>query len=219
VVASLAVLSLFVIAMIMFRMVYTRSPEHIAIAWNLLLAWIPLALALIVYDRARTDVSTPALAALGLLWLLFLPNAPYLVTDLKYVGRGEGVPVMYDVLLLSAAAWTGLLLGLTSLFLVHAIVRRLIGALKAWVFVLGVLALSSFGIYLGRVQRWNSWDVFVRPESLLGDIAKGVFHPLSHPRPIAVTILFTSFLLASYLVFYSFARLGSLDASRSGVRP
>jgi len=172
-----------------------------------------------VYDRARTGVSTPALAAVGLLWLLFLPNAPYLVTDLKYVGRGEGVPVMYDVLLLSAAAWTGLLLGLTSLFLVHAIVRRLIGALRAWVFVLGVLALSSFGIYLGRVQRWNSWDVFVRPESLFGDIARGVFHPLSHPRPIAVTILFTSFLLATYLVFYSFARLGSLDAGRNGVRP
>jgi len=218
VVTSLAVLSLFVIAMIMFRVLYTRTPEHIAIGWNLFLAWIPFALALIVYDRANTGVSTPKLAAVGLLWLLFLPNAPYLVTDLKYIGRDGGVPAMYDVLLLSAAAWTGLLLGLTSLFLVHAVARRLIGALNAWVFVLGVLALSSFGIYLGRVQRWNSWDVFVRPGSLFGDIAKGTFHPLSHPRPFAVTILFTSFLLASYLVFYSFARLGSLDASRSGSR-
>lgn len=210
VVASLAVLSLFVIAMIVFRIVYTRTPEHLAIGWNLFLAWIPFALALVLYDRARTGVSTPALAALGLLWLLFLPNAPYLVTDLKYVGHVGGVPVMYDVLLLSAAAWTGLLLGLTSLFLVHAVARRLIGALNAWAFVLGVLALSSFGIYLGRVQRWNSWDVLVRPGALLGDIASGAFHPLSHPRPIAVTILFTSFLLASYLVFYSLARISSL---------
>jgi hypothetical protein len=52
--------------------------------------------------------------------------------------------------------------------------------------------------------------VFVRPGPLLNEIAVGVVHPLSHPRPIAVTILFTSFLLASYLVFYSLVRLNSL---------
>ncbi len=210
VVASLAILSLFVVAMIAFRILYTQTSEHSAIAWNLLLAWIPFALALIVYERARAGVSTRSLVAVTMLWLLFLPNAPYIVTDLKHVGRGGGVPVLYDVLLLSAAAWTGLLLGLTSLFLMHAVARRLVGAVNAWALVVGVLALSSFGIYLGRVQRWNSWDVFVRPGSLLGEIASGLLHPLSHPRPIAVTVLFTSFLLASYLVFYSFARMSSV---------
>jgi uncharacterized membrane protein len=86
----------------------------------------------------------------------------------------------------------------------------MVGAVNAWVLVVGALTLSSFGIYLGRVQRWNSWDVFVRPGSRFGDIANGVLHPLSHPRPLAATILFTSFLLASYLVFYSLARMGSL---------
>jgi uncharacterized membrane protein len=135
-----------------------------------------------------------------------------LVTDLKYVGRSGGVPVLYDVILLSAAAWTGLLLGLTSLFLMHAVARRLIGTVTAWAIVVGVIASSSFGIYLGRVQRWNSWDVFVRPGSILGEIGNGLVHPLSHPRPIAVTVLFTSFLLSSYLVFYSFARMSSLVA-------
>jgi uncharacterized membrane protein len=210
VVGSLAILSLFVLAMILFRVLYTGASEHTGIAWNLLLAWIPFTLALIVYERASSGVSTPTLAAVGVLWLLFFPNAPYIVTDLKHVGNGGGVPVLYDVLLLSAAAWAGLLLGLMSLFLMHAVARRLVGAVNAWAIVVGVLALSSFGIYLGRVQRWNSWDVFVRPGSLFNDIANGVFHPLSHPRPIAVTILFTSFLLASYLVFYSFARMGSL---------
>ena len=210
VVASLAILSLFVVAMIAFRILYTQTSEHSAIAWNLLLAWIPFALALIVYERARAGISNLSLVAVTMLWLLFLPNAPYIVTDLKHVGRGGGVPVLYDVLLLSAAAWTGLLLGLTSLFLMHAVARRLVGAVNAWALVVGVLALSSFGIYLGRVQRWNSWDVFVRPGSLLGEIASGLLHPLSHPRPIAVTVLFTSFLLASYLVFYSFARMSSV---------
>jgi uncharacterized membrane protein len=113
-------------------------------------------------------------------------------------------------MVLSAAAWTGLLLGLTSLYLMHSVARRLVGAATAWALVIGALALSSFGIYLGRVQRWNSWDVFVRPGALLEEIAGGVLNPLGHPRPIAVTILFTSFLLASYLVFYSLARVNSL---------
>ena len=210
VVASLGLLSLFAVATIAVRILYTHSWEHAAIAWNLLLAWIPFAIALFVYDRARSGVVTPGLAAAGALWLLFLPNAPYIVTDLMHVGSGGRVPVLYDVMLLSAAAWTGLLLGLTSLYLVHSVARRLVGPATAWALVVGALALSSFGIYLGRVQRWNSWDLFVRPGPLLTEIARGALDPLSHPRPIAVTILFTSFLLASYVVFYSLARLNSL---------
>jgi uncharacterized membrane protein len=149
---------------------------------------------------------------------LFLPNAPYIVTDLKYIDGFSGVQALYDVVLLASAAATGLLLGLTSLFLMHAVARRIVGAFNTWALVVGVLLLSSFGIYLGRVQRWNSWDVFVRPGSLFGDVAGGLLHPLNHPRPIVVTILFTSFLLASYVVFYSFARLSSLisDPRRAG---
>ena len=210
VVAALAILSLFVVAMIACRVMYTGTLEHVGIAWNLVLAWIPFALALIVYERAKAGLLTPALAGVGMLWLLFLPNAPYIVTDLKYVGGGERVPVLYDVLLLTAAAWTGLLLGLTSLFLMHTVAQRVVGAVGAWALVVTASGMSSFGIYLGRVQRWNSWDVFLRPRPLLGQIATGLLHPLSHPQPAAVTILFTAFLLVSYLVFYSLVRLGSV---------
>jgi uncharacterized membrane protein len=209
-VACLAVLSMLVIAMIVFQIAYTGTSEHSAIAWNLLLAWIPFWLALIVYDRSRSGASTLTLGAAAVLWLLFLPNAPYIVTDLKYIDGFSGLEALYNLVLLTSAAFTGLLLGLTSLFIVHAVARRLVGALNAWALVVAVLTLSSFGIYLGRVQRWNSWDVFVRPGSLFGDVAAGLTDPLSHQRPIAVTILFTSFLLASYLVFYSVARLSSL---------
>jgi len=219
VVACLGLFSSLVIGTIAFRIAYTGRTEHIMIGWNLFLAWVPFVLALIVYDRARAGASTSALWGAAVLWLLFLPNAPYLVTDLKYIDGFGGVQALYDVVLLVSAAATGLLLGLTSLFLMHAVARRIVGAFSAWAFVVGVLVLSSFGIYLGRVQRWNSWDVFVRPGSLFRDIAGGLLHPLNHPRPIAVTILFTSFLLTSYLVFYAFARLSSLvpDRRRAGV--
>jgi uncharacterized membrane protein len=205
VIASLAALSLFVLAMIIGRVLYTRTLDHAGIAWNLVLAWLPFGLSLVVYARPRSGSSRPALVALAALWLLFFPNAPYIVTDLKHIGTSSGIPVLYDVLLLSAAAWAGLLLGLISLFLMHAVARRLLGVVSAWALVVCVLTASSFGIYLGRVQRWNSWDVFVRPEALLGQVANGF-----HAAPLALTVLLTSFLLASYLVFYSLARMSAL---------
>jgi uncharacterized membrane protein len=204
IVGALAVLSLFTPAMLAFRVIYTGTGDHIGIAWNLVLAWVPFVLALVIYARAPVAPKRQ-LVALGALWLLFFPNAPYIVTDLRHIGVGSGIPILYDVLLLSAAAWTGLLLGLTSLFLIHAVAQRLLGGSNAWALVVGVLAVSSFGIYLGGVQRWNSWDVFVRPGALLGQLGEGL-----HARPMALTVLLTSFLLASYLVFYSFARLSSL---------
>jgi uncharacterized membrane protein len=210
VVESLGVMTLFAVVLIAGRIVYTHTPNHEGIAWNLLLAWIPFGLGLLVYAKARVGGSLFAVGALGVLWLVFFPNAPYLVTDLKHVGADGGVPVLYDVLLLSSAAWTGLLLGLTSLFLVHLAARRLIGAAYAWALVVAVLTASSFGIYLGRVRRWNSWDVIVHPNALFGEIGSGVLDPLSHPRPIAITVLFTAFLLTSYLAVYAIARLSLL---------
>ena len=218
-VASLAGLSLFVLGMLIVRMLYTGTSVHGWLAWNLFLAWVPFMLALLLYERARAGASWRVLVPLGLLWLAFFPNAPYLITDLKHLGHGAQVPVLYDVLLLSAAAWLGLLLGLSSLFLVHAIARRLVGALDAWALVVAVLALSSFGIYLGRVQRWNSWDLVVHPQSLALQIGGGLLHPLNHPRPLGLTVLLTSFLLVSYLVLYSFARLSPEWPDASGPAP
>jgi uncharacterized membrane protein len=209
VVASLAGLSLFVLGMLAVRMLYTGTRVHGWLAWNLFLAWIPFVLALLLYERSRAGASWRVLAPLGLLWLAFFPNAPYLVTDLKHLGVGGQVPLLYDVLLLSAAAWLGLLLGLTSLYLAHGVARRFVSVLDAWALVVAVLALSSFGIYLGRVQRWNSWDLVTHPGSIGDQVGGGLLHPLSHPRPLGLTVLLTGFLLASYLVLYSFARLGS----------
>jgi uncharacterized membrane protein len=209
VLASLALLTLFTLAMLGARMAYTGTGGHGWLAWNLFLAWIPFSLALVLYERSRAGASWRVLAPLGLLWLAFFPNAPYLVTDLKHLGAGGQVPLLYDVLMLSAAAWLGLLLGLTSLYLVHAVARRFVSVLDAWALVVGVLALSSFGIYLGRVQRWNSWDLVAHPAAIGNQVGGGLLHPLSHPRPLGLTVLLTAFLLASYLVLYSFARLDS----------
>jgi uncharacterized membrane protein len=210
--ASLGLLSLFAVALIVVRVGYTMRPEGLGLVWNLFLAWVPFALAVAVYDGVRRGVSSVALAAGGFLWLLFFPNAPYIVTDFGHLERWTGAPKWFDVVVLTAFAWCGLLLGLLSLYLMHAVARRLVGAVNAWAFVVVVLALSSFGIYLGRFERWNSWNVFTSPRMLLAD----TLEELADVRAVSVTVLFTAFLTATYLVFYSFMRLAALERADRG---
>ena len=209
---SLLGLTLLVYAMVAVRVAYSGSPHYGALVWNLFLAWIPCVLALAVYDGFRRGAARLPLLAGGVLWLLFFPNAPYIVTDLKHLRTWEGAPIWFDVVLVSAAAWAGLALGFISLYLMQTVVRKLVGAVNAWLFVLLVLALSSFGIYLGRFQRWNSWDVFTQPGRLAGNVWAQVAQPHEHPKTVAVTILFTAFLGATYLVFYSFAHPNVIEA-------
>jgi uncharacterized membrane protein len=208
VLSALGLLSTLVVGLVAFRVAYTHSTDGTNLVWNLFLAWVPLCLALLLYDRHEHRAGVGL--SLGLLWLLFFPNAPYIVTDFRYLAGSTGKAFWYDGVLIGSAATTGLLLGFVSLYLLHAIVRRAVGERRAWFFAFGVLALSSVGVYLGRVLRWNSWDVFVRPGSIAADLAKALVDPLAHPRPIAISILFTSFLVAGYLAFYSVASASSL---------
>jgi len=210
VLAALGVLSALVVALVAFRVAYTRTADNAGLVWNLFLAWVPLGLALLLYDRHVRRAGFATLAGLGLLWLLFFPNAPYIVTDFKHLAGSTGEKFWYDGILIATAATTGLLLGFVSLYLLQAIVRRGVGVRYAWLFVFAVLGLSSLGVYLGRVLRWNSWDVFVRPGSLASDLGHALVDPLAHPRPIGITFLFTSFLIGGYLLFYSLARSTSL---------
>ncbi len=205
IIASLVGLSALVLAMTAVRVVYTGNGYNTNLVWNLFLAWIPFGLAVYVYDGYRRGLGHLRLWAAGGLWLLFFPNALYIVTDAKWLRDSPGVPIWYDVLLVSTAAWGGLLLGFTSLYLMQRVVVRAFGAVQAWVFALVTLALGAFGVYLGRFERWNSWDVFTRPRLVAQDLLPHLAHPQDHPRALAVMVLFTAFLAMSYLVFYAFA--------------
>jgi uncharacterized membrane protein len=213
--AALAALSLLVVAMVAVRVRYTGYDTYSNLLWNLFLAWVPLGLALVVYDGARRGTRGIWLVTFGALWLLFFPNAPYLITDMKYIRELGGAPIWYDTALTGSAAFAGLALGFISLFLIHSVARRYFGAVWAWIGVWAVLALSSVGVFLGRFQRFNSWDVFTDPKPILDDVAKGLTSPLDYPRLVALTVVFSGFLVGTYLVFYGIARLTAPDESHT----
>lgn len=219
IVGSLLLSSSFALVVLGARLVYTGGDGYRNLAWNLLLAWVPFVLALVVYDRHRAGSSRLALLGPAALWLLFLPNAPYLLTDvfmLRYVG---GVPIWLDVVLVTAFAWTGLLLGFVSIYLVQTVARQLLGGRAAWALVLAALGLSSFGIYLGRILRWNSWDFLLRPTAVAGSVWERLDDPVATAKLVAMTSLLTGFLVAAYLVLYSLLHLAAADASARRAAP
>lgn len=209
VVVSLAALSGLAVAMVVARITYTGSGMYANLVWNLVLAWIPFAIAVAVYDAERRGARGVVLLVGGAVWLVFFPNAPYLVTDFQLLPHGTAAPLWYDVALVSTAAWTGLLLGLVSLYLVHSVARRAVGTEVAWAGIVLALAATSFGIYLGRFERWNSWDVVSQPRALGSAVAERLLDP--DPRTLGMTAVFTTFLALAYFAFYSVVRLANVE--------
>lgn len=201
--ASLAGLSALVVAMVAVRVSYSGNTFYESLVWNLLLAWIPFALAIYVYDSHRRGARGPVLWALGALWLVFFPNAPYIVTDLKWLGHYDSGTHWFDPLLIGVAAAIGLVLGFLSLYLVQAVVVRRLGSLAGWTLAFGALTASGVGVYLGRFQRWNSWDVVTEPTRVVGQLASAALDPLAHGRPLAWSIAFAVASCTGYVLFYA----------------
>lgn len=168
--------------------------------WNLFLAWVPYVIALVMTFVDRMRASGWTLAALGTAWLVFLPNAPYILTDFIHVGAIPGAPRWFDALLIGAFAGTGLLLGLVSLLLVHDLVARRVGPVAGWSLAIGSLTLSSLGIYLGRFPRFNSWDIVTNPDGLVQIISMRLADPLGNPFLLAFAVVMTLGLILSYLL-------------------
>jgi len=177
------------------RVLHTGSPVHVYVAWNLALAWVPVACAYLAV-RPR---GTPRLlrAAFGLGWLLFLPNAPYLVTDLKHLHQSQ-IPILDDVVLLFSAALCGLALGLVSLNWMEAAVARAVGNWPGRLFGVAAACAAGLGVYLGRYLRWNSWDLLLQPTAIARDVLQYVVNPVQHWQVWGFVLLFAALLLSAY---------------------
>jgi uncharacterized membrane protein len=200
------------------RVFYTDSTRHAGLLWNLFLAWIPFIMSyfahIISWRRIWLYIVIPVIT---IPWLLFFPNAPYMLTDLQDLVRsgGIGAPLWYDVIILVWCSWAGMLLGVISLYLMHDIITRAFGRLSGWLFVFIISGLSSFGIYIGRFVRLNSWDILQRPTETAMEILGLAIDPSM--RLAAFTALYTFFFLFVYLLLYSFSHM--LDENTSIKRP
>ncbi|WP_018342248.1 DUF1361 domain-containing protein [Cytophaga aurantiaca] len=148
------------------RIVYSGSFGYIFLVWNLFLAFIPYLIATHIQQRKTTGIP---LIVLSLLWLLFLPNALYIITDLKHLKVRPPVPEWFDCLLLFCFSTLALLYGLFSFYIMNQVVKKYASGFMHQFTLTAVSMLVGFGVYLGREERWNSWDLFTNPFSLLSE--------------------------------------------------
>ena len=219
IVGLLAVASVVCVGLFLARMAYSHTVAYWFLMWNLALAWVPFIFAGVAYtlSTSRRTLTYVLVICAALVWLVFFPNAPYILTDFLHLGSmGDSVPGWYDVLMLYWYSWTGLLLGVVSLYLMQEIVARGAGRPVSWVFVVAVSLAGSIGTYLGRFLRWNSWDLLRRPMPLAGELFGKVTDPASQPRLLGFTVMFAALFLFIYVAVYIFAKLAKPQEKGGG---
>lgn len=177
---------------------------YIFLLWNLFLAAVPLGIALLAeYYKIHTKHTLVFIGSVGA-WLVFFPNAPYILTDVIHLNASYTLAhklFWYDTALVLSFAILGLAVGLQSLRIMHQQVAKRWGTILGWLFALGSMFGAGFGIYLGRILRYNSWDIITNPFSLAYDIAHRLLFPLDHPRTYGITLLYGGFLVFAYLIY------------------
>lgn len=184
------------------------SLEYDYLVWNLFLAWLPLifAVRLISLLRRKPWSSWEALAV-STLWLVFLPNSFYMISDFIHLQEVQRVDVLYDAVMFTSFIYTGVVLGFSSLYLIHIQLRRRLSALGATWWVMATLLVCSAAVYVGRDLRWNSWDLLTNPGGLLFDISDRVQHPAAYPQMLVTIVTFFILLASMYNLLWRGSRL------------
>jgi uncharacterized membrane protein len=184
--------------LIAIRMMLTHRLEYAFLVWNLGLASAPVLFSTLTVSQRRL----PRRLLFGFLWLLFLPNAPYIITDFVHLRFLNSGPLWLDVLMLSSCAATGLALGFCSVTQIHRMFIDAGRPILGWTIAISVMFQCGFGIYLGRFLRWHSVDLFRDPFPLLTDIAERFTNPLIHSRTWGVTLGFGALLSLGYIFLH-----------------
>jgi len=215
---ALGLLSALCVAMYVFRVVATSTTRYSFIPENLVLAWIGLFLgwALVNNLKKMRWLSWQNLA-LSAGWLVFLPNTWYVLTDFLHVYATGEISELYDIVMVGLLVLIGFTLGFTSLYIVHRELAKRLSPAQAWTIVEGVILISSFAVYLGRVERWSSWDLLTNTSGVVINVSDRVIDPLANLHAWNLTGLFFVVLSVCYIAFTRALKV--FETSKSGRQP
>jgi len=196
------------VMLVLARIVWTGQLRYGFLIANLFLAWMPLLFAVLACDKYQTKTGGRwQFFSLASAWLLFFPNSPYIFTDIIHLTNRYYFHFWIDLILILLCALTGLVVGFVSLYLMQSVAARMFGRLTSWLFVAVVAGLSSFGVYLGRFLRFNSWDVVLRPGKIYRGLDGWMDGTYVNRFSVGFLILFAAFLFLAYLMLYALTHL------------
>ena len=181
------------------RMIVTTSLQYIFLPWNLFLAFIPYWITSRMIANSRVTGKEVKLFVTLSVWLLFIPNSFYIITDLFHFTNIRSAPKWFDLLLIFSFAWNGIVLGIVSVRKVEVLLSSLLKNKSFSVFiVLVVMWLNAFGVYIGRYLRFNSWDIITNPFDLASDIGYMMIHPFRNAYSWGMILCYSLFMTFLY---------------------
>lgn len=207
-IASMALACLVSVILLLGRFIFTDNLRYVFLLWNLVLAIVPMFLSWWLYERLKTESWFKwQQLLLTFLFIGFLPNAFYLITDFVHLHPTPEASLYFDVVMLSSFVFNGVVLGFVSIYLVHRQLLRRISGNNAMFLVGAVFLLASFAAYLGRFTRFNTWDIVLRPAGLLFDVSDRFVNPTQHTDTYLATATLFLVLFSTYYVMYSGVRV------------
>ena len=192
----------FTMLLLLTRIIYTKELVYGFYIWNTFLAVLPLLFSRSLIRQNRFNLRAILLLAC---WLAFFPNAPYIVTDLFHYSEKPPVPKWFDLLLVTSAAWNGLLLGIVSLMHIEQFLSGYLRDRWVKISVIFSFLLCGYGVYIGRYLRFNSWDAVTAPQKLLYTLSLHIFRPQEHMMMWAFTFLFGTMFGIVYFTLKQFS--------------
>ncbi len=185
------------VALLLIRNIIVGNKDYNFLLWNLFLAIIPFIIAFLLESNYKKFNKLTLLLG-GFFWLLFYPNAPYMVSDLIHVNKTSSI-VLYDTLIIFSLSTLALFFGFYSLKLIYIVIKKSRNHKFALSIMCFSILLSSFGIFLGRILRLNSWDIFTKPIQTLILIFDHLFPITKNPTTYLIIILFS---FVQFMVLY-----------------
>lgn len=204
---ALGTLSILCLGLFGLRLAVTGVSRYWFVPENLLLAWLALFFGwLLIKQLGRRPWGNWRPVLFTFLWVFFLPNAWYVMTDFIHVFDTGEISYLYDIAMISTLSLCGFLLGFASLFSVHRQMVKRMDFISAGLLIEAVILVASFAIYLGRDLRWNTWDILTNPSGLILNITDRLINPFGYPRALNVTALFFVVISVMYGALWLFLR-------------
>lgn len=186
------------------RILVSDSLRFVFLYWNLILAIVPAILAFWLVKRIHLYgwFKWPQIV-LTAVWLSFLPNSFYLVTDMVHLRANFEASFYFDVVMLTSFMLNGLTLGFYSVYSIHKELKRYFSPDFTLAVVGIIFFLCSFATYLGRFVRWNTWDIILQPLGLLFDVSDRFVNPAVHNETYLATSSLFVVLFSAYLIVWS----------------